>query len=178
MAVALGACEAIRAFTNLPAQIKWPNDLQIRGKKFAGILAESEIVGERLEYVIVGIGVNVNFDPATVEGIPSDATSLSIELGRVVPRTPLAQAMLRSIESEYLRLCAGEDVRAAYKNYLATLGRHVRVHTAQDIIEGTAIDVDDIGALVLQRADGSLVHISAGDVTLVRNVEGKNERES
>lgn len=175
MAVALGACEAIRAVTNLPVQIKWYNDLQIRGKKFAGILAESGILDEQLEYVIVGIGVNVNFDTTTVQGIPPDATSLAMELGRVVPRAPLAQALLRGIESEYARLCAGEDLRAAYKNRLATLGQYVRVHTTQGILEGKAIDVDDIGALILQRADGSLVHVSVGDVTLVRNVEVQNE---
>lgn len=175
MAVALGACEAIRAVTNLPAQIKWYNDLQIHGKKFAGILAESEIVGEQLEYVIVGIGVNVNFDPATVPGIPPDATSLAMELGRAVPRALLAQALLRAIELQYARLRAGEDVREAYKNRLATLGQWVRVHTTQDCIEGQAIDIDAIGALVLQRADGSRVHVSVGDVTLVRNMEVKNE---
>lgn len=175
MAVALGACEAIRAITNLPVQIKWYNDLQIRGKKFAGILAESEIVGEQLEYIVVGIGVNVNFDATTVQGIPPETTSLAMELGRAVPRVPLVQAMLRVIEAQYLRLCAGEDLREAYKNRLATLGQWVRVHTTQDTIEGKAIDVDDIGALVLQRADGSRVHVPVGDVTLVRNVEVQNE---
>jgi BirA family biotin operon repressor/biotin-[acetyl-CoA-carboxylase] ligase len=176
MAVAVGACDAVRAMTNLPAQIKWHNDLQIRGKKFAGILAESGILDERLEYIIVGIGVNVNFDTTTIEGIPPDATSLAMELGRAVPRAPLARALLEHIEAEYARLCAGEDVCAAYKHRLATLGQFVRAQTAQGIIEGRAVDVDDIGALILERADGSLVQLHAGEVTLVKNGEVKNAR--
>jgi len=174
MAIALGVCEAIRTTTNLPVHIKWPNDLQIRGKKFAGILVESSIVDEQLEYVIVGIGVNVNFDPAHVEGIPQEATALALELGRAVPRVPLMQAILRSIEVHYTRLRAGEDVRAAYKNHLVTLGQFVRVQTGQGSIEGRAVDIDDLGAVVLQRAEGSCVSIPVGDVTFVRNVEVQN----
>jgi BirA family biotin operon repressor/biotin-[acetyl-CoA-carboxylase] ligase len=166
MAVALGACEAIRAETDFPAQIKWPNDLQIRGKKFAGILAESGIVGEKLEYVIVGIGVNVNFATASVAGIPPDATSLATELGKTVPRARLAQAILRLIETYYLRLRAEENLRDSYKNRLATLNQFVCAQTAQGIVEGHATDVDEDGALIVQRADGSLVQLQAGDVTL------------
>lgn len=170
MAVALGACEAIRAATGLPAQIKWPNDLQIRGKKFAGILAESGIVGEKLENVIVGIGVNVNFDPAAIAGIPPDATSIAIELGKPLPRAPLAQAILRDIEAQYVRLRAGENLRDEYKNRLATLGQTVHAQTAQGVVTGRAVDVNEDGALIVQRADGSLVQLQAGDVTLSRSL--------
>ncbi|MCI0475206.1 MAG: biotin--[acetyl-CoA-carboxylase] ligase [Anaerolineales bacterium] len=166
MAIALGACDAICTETGLPAQIKWPNDLQIRGKKFSGILAESGIVGEKLEYVIVGIGVNVNFDTAAIAGIPPDATSLATELGRVLPRAPLAQAIIRSIEAYYLRLRAGQSLCDEYKNRLATLGQSIRAQTAQGIVAGRAVDVDEDGALIVQRADDSLVQLQAGDVTL------------
>lgn len=166
MAVALGVGEAIGAATGLPAQLKWPNDLQLHGKKFAGILAESSIVGAKLEYVIVGIGVNVNFDPAQVAAMPVEATTLARELGHALPRVPLAQALLRSIERWYARLCAGDDLRTEYKNRLATLGQVIRAHTATGIETGRAVDVDENGALIVQRADGSRVHLRAGDVTL------------
>jgi len=169
MAIALGAVEAIRAMTGLPAQIKWPNDLQIRGKKFAGILAESGIVGEQLEYVIVGIGINVNFDPTQVSGIPADATSLAMELRRAVPRAPLAQAILRASEAQYARLRAGENLRDAYKERLVTLGQFIRAQTPHGTVIGHARDVDENGALILQRADGTLVHLQAGDITLADN---------
>jgi BirA family biotin operon repressor/biotin-[acetyl-CoA-carboxylase] ligase len=165
MAVALGACDALPAATGLPAQIKWPNDLLVRGKKCAGILAESGIVGERLEYVIVGIGVNVNF-AAAAAGLPRDATTLADELGKQCPRVELAQAILRSVEAYYLRLGAGEDLREEYRNRLATLNQFVRAQTAQRTEEGVAIEIDENCALILQRADGSSVLLLAGDVTL------------
>jgi BirA family biotin operon repressor/biotin-[acetyl-CoA-carboxylase] ligase len=166
MTVALGACGAIRAETNLPTQIKWPNDLLVRGKKCAGILAESGIVGETLEYMIVGLGVNVNLVTATVAGIPRDATSIADELGKPFPRARLAQAMLRSIEAYYLRLRAGEDLRGEYKSRLMTLSQAVRAQTPSGIEEGIAVDIDENGALLLRRADGSIAQLWAGDVTL------------
>ncbi|MEW5717139.1 MAG: biotin--[acetyl-CoA-carboxylase] ligase [Chloroflexota bacterium] len=166
IAVALGACDAMRAETGLPAQIKWPNDLLVRGKKCAGILAESGIVGEKLEYVIAGIGINVNFATAIVEGIPRDATSIANELGQPFSRARLAQAILRAIEAYYFRLRAGADLRDEYKNQLATLNQFVRAQTAPGIEEGVAVDVDENGALILQRADGSKAQLLAGDVTL------------
>ena len=166
MAVALGACEAIRAETGLHAQIKWPNDLLVRGKKCAGILAESGIVSEKPEYVIVGIGVNVNFAVAALEGIPHDATSIADELGQSFPRAHLARTILREIEAYYLRLRAGEELRDEYKHRLATLGQHLRAQTAQGTIEGVAMDIDENGALFIQRADGSIMRLLAGNVTL------------
>ncbi len=166
IAIALGACDALRAETGLPAQIKWPNDLLVRGKKCAGILAESGIVGEKLEYVIVGVGINVNFAAATVEGIPRDATTIADELGQPFPRAQLARAILRATEAYYLRLRAGADLRDEYKNRLATLGQPVRAQTAQGIAEGIAVDADENGALLLRRADGSIERLLAGDVTL------------
>ncbi len=166
MAVALGACDAMRAETGLHAQIKWPNDLLLRGKKCAGILAESGIVGEKLEYVIVGIGVNVNFAAAVVQGIPRDATSIADELGESFPRAQLARAILHEIESYYLRLRAGEELRDEYKHRLATLDQHLRAQTAQGATEGIATDVDENGALLIRRADGSIVRLLVGDVTL------------
>jgi BirA family biotin operon repressor/biotin-[acetyl-CoA-carboxylase] ligase len=166
MVVALGARAAIGEETGLPAQIKWPNDLLVRGKKFAGILAESGIVGDQLEYVIVGIGVNINFTAAVAAGIPHDATTLADELGTSYPRSQLAQAILRAIETYYMRLRAGEDLREEYRNRLATLNQFVRAQTAQGIEEGVAVDVDANGALQLRRADGSTVQLLAGDVTL------------
>jgi BirA family biotin operon repressor/biotin-[acetyl-CoA-carboxylase] ligase len=166
MAVALGACNAMRAETGLHTQIKWPNDLLVRGKKCAGILAESGIVGEKLEYVIVGIGVNVNFVAAMVEGIPRDATSIADELGQSFPRAHLARAILREIESSYVRLRAGAELRDEYKHRLATLDQPLRAQTARGTVEGIATDIDENGALLIRRADGSIVQLVAGDVTL------------
>lgn len=170
MAVALGVCEAIRVETGLDAQIKWSNDLLIRGKKLAGILSESGIVGNRLEYVVVGIGVNVNFNAASVEGIPLDATTIADELGKAFSRARLAQAILWEIEKYYLRV--NEDLRGEYCQRLATLNQFVRAQIAEGIIEGVAESVNENGALVVRRADGSQIELLAGDVTLIKSPGG------
>ncbi len=166
MAAALGACEGVRAATGLDTRIKWHNDILLRGKKCAGILAESEIVGDQVEYVIVGLGLNVNFAAASVADIPPDATTIADELGKPTPRVLLAQAVLRAIERYYLRLCAGENLRAEWSARMVTLGQPVRAQTPWGIDEGIAESVDDDGALLLRRADQSLVRLVAGDVTL------------
>ncbi len=166
MAVALGACEGIHTATGLDARIKWPNDILLRGKKCTGILAEASTVGERVEYVIVGLGLNVNFAAASVADIPPGATTIADELGKPPSRVPLAQAVLRAIERYYLRLCAGENLRAEWSARMATLGQPVRAQTPWGIDEGIAESVDDDGALLLRRADQSLVRLVAGDVTL------------
>ena len=166
MAVALGACDAIQAETGLNAAIKWHNDILLNGKKCAGILAESGIVGDKLEYVIVGLGVNVNFAAASVAGIPRDATTIADELGKPFPRAQLAQSILRSFENYYLRLRAGENLRGEFANRLVTLRQSIRAQTPWGIEAGVAEDVDDDGALQLRRADGSLVRLVAGEVTL------------
>jgi BirA family biotin operon repressor/biotin-[acetyl-CoA-carboxylase] ligase len=166
MAVSLGACDGIHAATGLEPQIKWPNDILLRGKKCGGILAESSTTGERVEHVIVGLGLNVNFAAATVDGIPADATTLANELGKPMPRVPLAQAILCAIERYYLKLCAGQNLRAQWIARLITLNQRVRAQTTWGMEEGLAEDFDEDGALLLRRADGSLVRLIAGDVTL------------
>jgi BirA family transcriptional regulator, biotin operon repressor / biotin---[acetyl-CoA-carboxylase] ligase len=168
MAVALGACDGIRAATGLDAQLKWPNDILLRGKKCGGILAESSTIEERVEYVIVGLGLNVNFARASVKGIPADATTIADELGAPAPRVLLAQAILRAIERYYLRLRAGENLRDEFAARLMTLTQRVRAQAPWGTEEGIAEDVDDDGALLLRRADGSSVRLTAGDVTLAR----------
>lgn len=174
MAVSIGACDAIRTETELNAQIKWPNDILLNGKKCAGILVEAQTVDEKTEYVIVGLGVNVNFSAASVDGIPSNATTIADELGHTLSRVHLVQAILREIERYYLRLGAGENLRAEWAARLATLHQHVRAHPANcagQVEEGIAEDVDDDGALLLRRTDGSLVRLIAGEVTLVKGAQ-------
>ena len=166
MAFALGVCDGIHAVTGLDAQLKWPNDILLRGKKCGGILAESSTVEERVEYVIVGLGLNVNFARASIEGIPADATTIADELGMPTMRVPLAQAVLRAIERYYLRLRRGENLREEFAARLTTLKQRVRAQAPWGVEEGIAEDMDDDGGLLLRRADGSMVRLVAGDVTL------------
>jgi BirA family biotin operon repressor/biotin-[acetyl-CoA-carboxylase] ligase len=166
MAAALGVCDAIARETSLHPVIKWPNDIQLNGRKCGGILAEVESADDELDYVIVGIGVNVNFSAASVPGIPSEATTIRDELGHPVPREPLVRAMLRAIEGYYLRTISGLDLREEWTTRLSTLKRYVKVQLATGQEEGWAEDVDSDGALLLRRSDGTVLRLMTGDVIL------------
>ena len=166
MAVSLGACDAVRDETGLAARIKWPNDLLVGEKKFAGILAETQTLGDQIEYVIVGLGVNVNFHAASITGIPANATTIADELGRAFPRESLARAILQNIERYAVRLGAGENLRDEWAARLATLHQPICAQTEIGVEEGIAEQVDDDGALLVRRADGSLARLLAGDITL------------
>jgi BirA family biotin operon repressor/biotin-[acetyl-CoA-carboxylase] ligase len=166
MATALGCCDGIRAAIGLETQIKWPNDILLRGKKCAGVLTETRCIGEQIEYVIVGLGLNVNFSATAVNEIPTDATTLLDELRKETPRAPLVQAILQRVEDYYLRVRAGHNLHKEWAARLTTLGQSVRAQAPEGIDEGIAESVDEDGALRIRRADGSLVRLIAGDVTL------------
>jgi BirA family biotin operon repressor/biotin-[acetyl-CoA-carboxylase] ligase len=164
MAASLGVMQGIRRTTGLPARLKWPNDILINGKKTGGILCELGLDGGTLAYVIVGIGLNVNFDPGRVKGIPPDAASLQGELGRPQPRTALLRAILEAMEPCYGEVLRGSSLCAEWARALDTLGRRVKVVFQAGEITGTAESVDETGALVLRLDDGGARTIVAGDV--------------
>ncbi len=166
IALALGTCDGIRAATQLDASLKWPNDVLIRDAKCGGILAEANVVGEQVEFVVVGLGLNVNFEVKSVPGIPPDATTLADQLGNPVPRVPLVQSILESVEPYYDRVRAGESLHAEWAAHLATLHRNIHARTPWGDETGWVDSVDADGALLLRRPDGSLVRLTAGDVTL------------
>jgi BirA family biotin operon repressor/biotin-[acetyl-CoA-carboxylase] ligase len=166
----LAAVDAIEAETGLQVGLKWPNDLVIGGAKLGGILTEIELEGSRVDYAVVGVGLNVNLDPGQ---LPQDllvaATSLSHELGRKVARLPLLYALLRAMEVRYKALQAGQLPQAEWAARLVSLGRPVAVSVMNSRLEGVAEGVDDDGALLLRLSDGRLETILVGDVTVHRS---------
>jgi len=164
----LAVAEGVEAETGLPVGLKWPNDLEIGGAKVGGILAEVELSGVRVSYVVVGVGLNVNLDPQqSSEPLLTRATSLSAQLGRPVARLPLLWAVLHAVEARYLALGSGTPgLHAEWARRLVTLGRMVTVSTGDSTWAGVAEDVDADGALQVRRPDGSLERILAGDVTV------------
>ncbi len=163
---ALAVARGIEAQTGLTCSLKWPNDVLLGERKVCGMLMESRLTGERVQYVLVGIGVNVNADLAEHPEIASIATSLRMELGRELSREALAAAILNEMEAIYVAMQAGQPLHEEWKARLVTLGRQVRVRFGEQVEEGLAEDVDAEGSLILRRVDGSHVAISAGDVTL------------
>ena len=169
MICSLAVVEAIEAVTGLAAAIKWPNDIVVQGKKAGGILTELGATGERLDYAVVGLGLNVNLDFGTVEAmgeLAATATSLSQELGREVSRLALLWRILENVENRYQRLGAGELPHDEWASRLVTLHNHVIVDTPQGTVEGWAEGVDADGALILRTNSGECQRVLAGDVTL------------
>lgn len=167
MLASLAVVHSLKAVTGLKSQIKWPNDVQISGRKVCGILIETDVWKYKVNYAIIGIGLNVNlrlgdFPPE----IQSLAASLSEELGREVPRLSVIRTLLVEIEKQYLTLKASGSLYEEWRKNLVTLGQRVRVKSAESMYEGVAESVDRDGSLLLRGARGQLTRIVAGDVTL------------
>jgi len=162
----LAVARGIERLAGLKTSLKWPNDVLVGERKIAGILSESELVGENVSHALVGIGVNVNVDMTPYPQSAPLATSVMTELGREVSREALAASILNEFEALYLAARAGEPIHEEWRARLGTLGKDVRVRFGERVEEGLAEDVDSDGNLILRRADGSRVIIAAGDVTL------------
>jgi BirA family biotin operon repressor/biotin-[acetyl-CoA-carboxylase] ligase len=166
MICSLAVVEAIGRVAGLRAQVKWPNDILVNGKKAGGVLTELGVRGPALEYAVVGMGLNVNLDVAELPEVMTPATSLMAEAGRAIPRLDLLVALLEGVEARHDRMGAGWSPHTEWRDHLATLGADVHVGTADEVIEGVAEDVDADGALLVRTPDGALRRIVVGDVTL------------
>jgi BirA family biotin operon repressor/biotin-[acetyl-CoA-carboxylase] ligase len=166
MVASLGVVHAVEKVTGLKPAIKWPNDVLINDKKVCGILVESELKGKRVDYAILGIGINVNLKPSDFPEIRPLATSLSHELGRQVSQLDVIRCLLAEIERLYLALPSGDAVYREWRDNLVTLGKRVQVSSEEITYEGIAESVASDGSLLLRQSDGSLTKIVAGDVTL------------
>lgn len=150
--------------------IKWPNDVLIDDRKVAGILTEMETDGERVRFVVVGIGVNVNMTAAELARelgpIAPTATSLQYVLGREIGRERLLAALLSQLEEWYERFrLHGEAVlQPAWEARSLMAGRRIGARTADAVWEGTAEGIDALGRLRLRRDDGSQVILTSAEV--------------
>ncbi|HWQ90286.1 MAG TPA: biotin--[acetyl-CoA-carboxylase] ligase, partial [Clostridia bacterium] len=161
---------AILANTGLSPKIKWPNDILVHGKKVAGILTELSAELDHIRYVILGIGVDVQF---TTEDFPPElrqsASSIKTETGRPVSRPDLAVAILRELDADYARIRTGGFPALAdeWEEHCATLGREVSIRIGDRRVRGRAEALDEEGALLLRTEHGHMERITGGDVTLV-----------
>jgi BirA family transcriptional regulator, biotin operon repressor / biotin---[acetyl-CoA-carboxylase] ligase len=170
MCLGLGALDGIEAVTGLRAALKWPNDLVLGDRKLAGMLTEMDASTGRLEWVILGLGINVNLDMAAVpDDLRSTAASLSLAVGQQVDRADLLSAILAATEAWYDRLLTGESLHLAWAARLATLERSVRV-TLPDgkVLVGRAEGATASGALLVRTPDNQVHTIWAGDIVTLR----------
>jgi BirA family biotin operon repressor/biotin-[acetyl-CoA-carboxylase] ligase len=160
----LAVADGVRQACGLVCSIKWPNDVQIGGRKLAGVLLESELSGETPRFALIGIGLNVNFDVAAEPEIAGLATSLLCETGRKWEREAVLAACLNAFEQ--LHDGPAEAAFERWRGSLNTLGQRVRVSFQGRTEEGIAEDVDADGSLILRRADGTRLVLPAGEVSL------------
>ncbi len=166
---AVACAEAIDEVVGLIPAIKWPNDLMIGKKKLGGILTEADMELDRIHFVVVGIGINVNMPPSEFPpSIKDIATSLLEAGGRNVSRTALTQAILRQLEQWYARLGQGraEEIRRRWLELSLVRGQEIEVAFMEEVVRGTALEIDEDGALLVQTNNGTIRRIVAGDVTV------------
>jgi BirA family biotin operon repressor/biotin-[acetyl-CoA-carboxylase] ligase len=166
---AVSVAEAIEKIADVKVNTKWPNDLLINGRKVSGILMEASITADKGDFVILGIGVNVNQEEFPKE-IKNYATSLLIETGKYYDRVVLLQEILRSLESNYLKVNQTYDfteIMKKWKEKCSMLGKEITLIHAGKTINGTAVDVDSKGFLKLKVGE-STISLSSGEVTIVK----------
>ena len=151
----------------IEAALKWPNDVQIDGKKVAGVLIEATETESGESVALVGAGVNVNLDFEAYPEIEDVATSLKQALGFSVYREEVLAAICNHFEERYEQARSGSpEPFEAWRSRLVTLGREVLAHGVVETLRGVARDVDHDGALIIERPDGSRTRVEAGDVSL------------
>lgn len=170
MLAGLSAHAAIEAQTGLSAELKWPNDLLLGGKKIGGILTEMHAEPNLVRFVVVGIGLNANQEKFPAE-LSSVATSLRLESGRPQSRLELAVRLLSQFETDYNRFLR-EGAAFVVERFQAVSsfanGKRVRVETGRTTYQGTTAGLSPEGLLLVKKDDGSTVTVIAGDVTEVR----------
>ena len=164
---AVAACEAIKEVCRQDAQIKWPNDIFLNNKKIGGILTEMAAETDRVSFVVIGIGLNVNNDK---KSLISGASSLKEEIGEPVSRLQLLQEFLRRIEINYslFRKKETAHILEKWRQNSLTLGRRVKVYAHKEYLEGEAQDVDVDGGLLVRVDSGITKNVMAGDVVHCR----------
>ena len=166
MAATLAVSRTVGKITGLEPTIKWPNDVRINGRKVSGILIETATDRGAVSHAVVGIGVNVNFDPSEYPEIAPFATSIFSETGRRTDRTTVLKLLLEQFDDLYRTVKAGRSLTKQWESQLETLGRTVQVRWRDQMLEGLAKAIDDQGNLILEQPDGSTVTALAGEVTL------------
>jgi BirA family biotin operon repressor/biotin-[acetyl-CoA-carboxylase] ligase len=168
---AVATAEAIEQSTGLGPSIKWPNDILLRGRKVAGLLNEIKSETDRIDFVILGIGMNLNVDEKMFpQQIRPIATSLKRELGKTISRKEFLSNLLQELEAWYSVFLkeGGNSILRAWRNRAKIKGKRLKVTSFGKVISGTGVDVDSDGALILETRSGERMRIVAGDVEYKR----------
>ena len=169
MLTSVSLVDAIREVTGLRALIKWPNDIYCNGKKVAGILTEFSADSTDIDYAVVGVGLNVNWDVQGRPELEHIATSLMKEAGHPVSRIALLSTILDGLERDYKRLLRGEDepIRDRWKGNSMVIGREVLIDPGGAGKRAKATGIDRNGALLIEEENGRTGSVVCGDVQVL-----------
>jgi len=164
---AAAVARTVAAAGDLRPTVKWPNDVLLDGRKTAGILSEMNAETEKVNYVILGIGVNLNM---SADQFPEDlrfpATSVALAAGRPIPRAVFAANLMGQLEELYLvyKQHGFAPVKAAWEEHFDWQGQMVAVENPGGGLTGRVVGIDEVGALLLRMENGTLHQVVAGDV--------------
>lgn len=172
LVAAMAVAKAIQKMLDLPAKIKWPNDIVLNGKKICGILTEMNTEIETINYVVIGIGINVSNQKFENEAA-SIATSLAMESGKQIHRAKLINAVWEQFEDYYGRFCAAGNLSCIEEEYdkcLVNMDRQVHILDPKEPFDGVARGIANTGELIVETEDG-IRRVSSGEVS-VRGIYG------
>lgn len=173
LVMAYSVAEAIRETEDIEVGIKWPNDLVLNKKKICGILTEMSTEPDCINYVVTGVGINVN-NISFPDEIRDTATSLFLESGKALQRAELIGSILRKFEENYEKFCEVEDLSFLVEQYnelLVNKDREVTVLEPGNEYHAVAQGIDEKGELQVIRDDGSKASVFSGEVS-VRGIYG------
>lgn len=173
LVMALAVARAIREQTGAEALIKWPNDIVVQGRKICGILTEMSTEMTWINYVVIGIGINVNQNEFPEE-LKDCASSLKMETGRRFRRSHLIAAVMEHFEmyyEQFLQEGSLAGFRKEYNELLVNKDRQVKILEPGNHYEAYALGINDTGELIVEKEDGSVQNIFAGEVS-VRGIYG------
>lgn len=159
LAAAVEINNLLRSSYGMDAWLKWPNDILVDGRKICGCLSQMEIEGGLIGFLSIGIGLNVNNNPSLVE---SNAVSMKEIIGRVVPRKQILMDFIDRFEDRISSIDPAGLIED-WKKHNNTIGKKVSVVTSKKTYEGTAVDIDDQGGLVIDYDDGLRDTVIYGD---------------
>jgi BirA family biotin operon repressor/biotin-[acetyl-CoA-carboxylase] ligase len=162
----LAIVKTIRKLSAVDAKIKWPNDILVGNKKVSGILTEMSAELDKVDYLIVGMGINLNFPLDTFdESLHNKVTTIYHETGKKISRVKFVQALLEEIEMVYKKLYDFKDILKEWKAYSYTLGKVVKIDNKKEEIVGEAVDIAEDGALLV-KVDDKVRKFYSGEVSL------------
>lgn len=173
LVAAMAVAKAVTETTGLKVGIKWPNDIVCNGRKLSGILTEMQSEDDKVRYVVIGIGINVD-----TEGFPSElkevATSIYMESGYKISKSDIIKHVsiyLEKYYNEFLATCDMAGLKEEYEALLVNHGRQVYADDGREVKEYTAMGINEQGELVVKDACGNVKNIRAGEVS-VRGIYG------